>query len=76
MKIIKYPLTVRVDNIGVIFMASNITTMSCTKHVNIWYKYVIENIEDEFVKIIFVKSADTGSVIDIKNLSAICHEKH
>ena len=33
--LVKYPVTVRVDNIGTIFMASNITTPSCTKHVDI-----------------------------------------
>ena len=53
----------RVDNIGAIFMASNITTTSCTKHVDIRYKYVNEFVEDEIVKIVFVKSADNGSNI-------------
>ena len=53
----------RVDNIGAIFMASNITTTNCTKHVDIRYKYVNEFVEDEIVKIVFVKSADNGSNI-------------
>ena len=39
---VKYPVMVRVYNIGAIFMASNITTMSCTKHMNIRYKIVNE----------------------------------
>ena len=40
----------RVDNIGAINMASNITTTSNTKHVNIMYMYVNEYVEDEVVK--------------------------
>ena len=56
---IKYPV-----------MASNIMTMSHTKHLDIWYKYVYEYVEDGIVKIIFVKSADNDSNILTKNLSA------
>ena len=37
---LKYPVTIRVDNKGDIFMASNIMTMSHTKYVDIRYKYV------------------------------------
>ena len=51
--VVKYPVTVRVDNVGALFMASNITTTSHTKHVDIWYKYVNEYVEDGIVKIIF-----------------------
>ena len=35
MKIVKYPVMVKVDNVGAIFMASNITTTWCTKHLDI-----------------------------------------
>ena len=31
---VNYRVTVRVDNLGTIFMASNITTKSLTKHVD------------------------------------------
>ena len=50
---VKYPVMVRVDNVGAIFMASNIMTTSCTNHVDIGYKYVNEYV-DGIVKIIFV----------------------
>ena len=52
---------VRVDNMGAIFMASNITTTSHTKHVDIRYKYVNKYVEDEVVKIVFVKSAENDN---------------
>ena len=51
---IKYPVMVGVDKVGVIFMASNITNTCCTKHVDIRYKFVNENVEGRDVKIIFV----------------------
>ena len=64
---VKYPITVRVDNLGAIFMASNITTTSCTKHMDIRYKYVNKYVEDVVVKMIVVKSADNDSDILTKN---------
>ena len=53
---VKLPVMVRVDNMEAIFTVSNITTVSCIKHVNIRYKYVNEYVKDGIVKIIVVKS--------------------
>ena len=57
-------------------MANNITTTSCTKHVNIKYHYVNEYVKGEVVQIVFVKSSENGSNIFTKYLSAELHEKH
>ena len=38
--VVKYPVMVRVDNVGAILMASNIMTTSHTKHKDIQFKYV------------------------------------
>ena len=65
---------VRVDNLGAIFMGSNIITTCCTKHVDIRYKYVNEYVEDEAVKLVFVKSADNDGNILTKTSSAELHE--
>ena len=73
--LVKYPVMVKVDNVAAIVMASNITTTCHTKHVDIRYKFVNEYFEDGVVKIIFVKSADNGSNILTKNLSADIREK-
>ena len=43
---VKYPVMVRVDNVGAIFMAGKITTTCHTKHVDIRYKYVNEYVEE------------------------------
>ena len=73
---VKYSVMVKVDNLGAIFMASNITTTSHTMQVDISYKYINEYVEQRVVKIIFVMSADNDSDILPKNLSAEPHEKH
>ena len=39
--VVKYPVIVSVDNVGAIFMASNITTTCHTKHMDNRYKYVM-----------------------------------
>ena len=59
---IEHPVTVRIDNEGAIFMSSNITTTSHTKHVYVRYKYVNESIEYGVVKIIFIKSAANNNI--------------
>ena len=58
---VQYPVMVRVNNVGAIFMAINITTTSCAKNVDIRYKFVNEYVEDETVKIVFVESSDNDS---------------
>ena len=67
---------VRVDKVGAIFMTSSITTTSHTKQMDFRYKYVNEYVEDGVVEIMFVKSADNGSNILTKNLSAKLCKKH
>ena len=47
--LVKYPVMVRVDNIGAIFMANNIMTTSHTKHMDTRYKYVNEYVDDGIV---------------------------
>ena len=65
--VVKYPVMIRVDNVGAIFMVGNITNTSHTKHVDICYKYANDYVEDGIVKIIFAKSADNNSDILTKN---------
>ncbi len=73
---VKLPIIVHVDNVGAIFMNKNITTTGCSKHVDIYYKFVTEYIEDEIIKVIFVKSAYNDSDIMSKNLGSELHSKH
>ena len=49
---IKLLVMVRLDNVGAIFMANNITTMSCTEHMDVRYKNMNEHVQDGVVKIV------------------------
>ena len=73
---VKYQVTVRVDNVGAIFLEINITNTCHTKHMDIRYKYVNEYVVDGFVKIAFVLSAENDRNILTKNLTAELHEKY
>ena len=73
---VRLPVTVRVDNIGAIFMSQNVTTTSNTKHVDIRTKFVIKYQEDKVIKIVFVKSEDNDSDIMTKNLGSLLPSKH
>ena len=69
-------VTVRVQNIGAIVMANNITITSHIKNVDIRYKYLNAFVEDLVIEIIFVKTTENDSNILTKNLSAELHEEH
>ena len=57
-KKIDYPIIVQCDNIGAIFLAHNTKTSHRTKHIDTHYHFVREYVEDNVLKIVFVKSAD------------------
>ena len=52
----KLPITVRVDNVGAIFMPGNVTTSNRTKRVDTRYRFVNKFVEEGFGEIIFVKT--------------------
>jgi hypothetical protein len=73
---VKLPVIVRVDNVGAIFMAENVTTSGRTKHVDIRYHYVREFVEDGFVKIIFVRTAENYADQFTKNVTGNIYDAH
>ena len=73
---VELPVQIYVDNLGAIYMANNATTSSRTKHVDIRYHYTKNLIDDDIVKIVFVKSADNKSDIYTKNTSQDLFDKH
>ena len=64
------PITVRVDNVGAIFMSENTSTSGRTKHVDIRYRYVNEMVLDGFLKIVFVKTKENVADIFTKNVTS------
>ena len=73
---VKKPVTIRVNNIGAIYIAKDLNTSQRSKHVDVRYKYVTEFIDEGFLEIIFVKSEENQSDGFTKNLSRELHEKH
>ena len=53
---VRLPVICRVDNIGAIFMAENVSTSQRTKHIDTRYHFVREFVEEGFIKIIFVRT--------------------
>ena len=73
---IELPIIMRVDNVGAIFMSENPGGSSRTRHIDTRYHFVKEFIEDGFIKIIFVKSAENKSDGFRKNTSSDTYESH
>jgi hypothetical protein len=73
---VKLPIICRVDNIGAIFMAENITATPKSKHINTQAKFVTQFIQDGFLKIIFVKTKQNTFDIFTKNVNSEIYENH
>jgi hypothetical protein len=58
---VNLPILVRTDNIGAIIMLENASTDFRTRHVDTHYHFVREFIEDGFIRIEFIRSAENDS---------------
>ena len=70
------PITVRVDNIGAIYLSNNASSTTRTKHIDTHYHFVKDYVEDGIVKIKFVESENNDVDLFTKNLSNNDFEKH
>jgi Reverse transcriptase (RNA-dependent DNA polymerase) len=73
---IELPIVIRVDNIGAIFLANNFSIGQRTKHIDIRAHFIREYIEDDILKLVFIRSEDNDSDIFTKNLSEDLFNKH
>ena len=73
---INYPIIIRVDNVGAMFLANNPVLSQRTKHISVRHHFVREFIEDGILKIVFVKSKMNHADIFTKNLSRDLFEQH
>jgi hypothetical protein len=69
-------IVVKTDNIGEIFMSENASTGFLTRYVDTRYHFVREFIDDGFIKIEFVRSAENDSDLFEKNVNQELYEKH
>jgi len=73
---VELPITVRVDNIGAIFMAENMQVSQRTKHIDTRLRFVNQYVDDGFIKIKFVGTNDNDADLFTKNLGKDAHERH
>lgn len=73
---VEYPIIVRVDNVGAMFLANNPVLSQRTKHISVRQHFIREFVEDGIIKVIFVKSRNNDADIFTKNLSKELFEKH
>jgi hypothetical protein len=73
---LEFPITVKVDNVGAIYLAKNYSTSQRTKHIDIRTHFVREFVEDGIIKVVFVKSEDNDADIFTKNTTEELFKKH
>ena len=73
---VKLPIVVRVDNVGAIFIGSNVAVSQRSKHIDIRYHFVREFVYDGFIQIIFVRTRDNDADIFTKNLPGELFARH
>ena len=73
---VEVPITVRVDNIGAIFMAENMQVSQRTKHIDTRLRFVNQYVDDGFIKIKFVGTNENDADLFTKNLSKEVHDRH
>ena len=64
---VNYPIVVKVDNIGAIFMCENVTATARSRHIDARYHYIREYIEDGIIKIQFVCTKENLADVYTKN---------
>jgi hypothetical protein len=73
---VKLPIVVRYDNVEAIFMAENLSSEVCTRHVDTRFHFVCEYIADDFIKIVFVKACENDADVFTKNVSKDAYTKY
>ena len=73
---INYPITVHCDNVGAIYLAYNAKISNRTKHVDTRIHFVRNYVENNVIKITFVRSEDNDADVFTKNVSENLFNKH
>ena len=73
---VEKPVTVRVDNMGAIFMSGNNSSSARTRHVDTRWHFVRELVEDKVIEVVFVRSKDNKSDMYTKNLNGELFDNH
>ena len=65
---IEQPIKIYCDNVGAIFMSHNAKSGARTKHIDIKYHFIREQVENGTVEIVFVRSEENDADIFTKNV--------
>jgi hypothetical protein len=74
--VINYPIIIKCDNIGAIYLSNNFSTSQRTKHIDTRVHFVRGYVEDNILKIIFVRSEDNDADMFTKNVTEELFTKH
>ena len=73
---VKLPVTVKVDNMGAVYMSENQASSQRTRHMDTRHKYIVSLQEQGLIKVEFVRSEENTSDICTKNVTVDLYEKH
>jgi hypothetical protein len=73
---VKLPIIVITDNIGVIIISENPSSGVHNRHIDTRYHFILEHVEDGFIKIIFVRTNENDEDIFTKKMNKETYEKH
>ena len=73
---VQTPITIKVDNMGAIFMAENATSNQRTRHIHVRHRFLVDLTEQQFIEVVFVQSEDNLSDSLSKNVSGEIYQNH
>jgi hypothetical protein len=73
---IELPVTIKVDNLGAIYLSKSASTSNRTKHIDTHYHFVRNYIEDGILTIEFVRSEENQADVFTKNLHREMFKRH
>ena len=73
---VDYPIIMNVDNQGAVFLAHNDGASIRTWHIDVRYHFVRKNVENEVVKIVFVRLEENDPDVFTKNRMREIFHRH
>jgi hypothetical protein len=73
---VENPSIIKLDNVGAILMADNVSATRCTKAIDTHYHFVHEFVEENFIKVIFVKTAENKHDMFTKKVGSEVYDDH
>ena len=68
---IEQPIKIYCDNVGAIFLSHNVKSSARTKHIDIKYHFIREQVDNGTVEIIFIHSEENNADIFTKNVGKL-----